>query len=338
MKILAIIGNGFDLGHDLPTRFDDFIHSNYNIFKTKYGVFSDGDNCWNEIEDKYAELLCEIIGEREDFDVIEEVDNIIQDYGFTEYGEVNYFCYTSDAFNDENKKIAFYIDLLNQFENDFQKYLCSFRTDDCVPYSMIKDILLSSNKIINFNYTKTLEEVYGIEDIVHIHGSIDDTIAIGCGSLEEAKTTAIDDRYPTIEMFSKDKHGLQEIMVYYEYDDDGNRFENHFIKSFFDEVSAKVSENEEETYKLIDAKSKSTLELRKKVIQDLRKEHYDLVYIIGHSLGDADKEVFDSINKDAKFIYFYHGNIESNRNFDIKKRIGELNWECEWISNKQVYH
>ena len=28
MKTLLLIGNGFDLGHGLPTRFDDFIDSN----------------------------------------------------------------------------------------------------------------------------------------------------------------------------------------------------------------------------------------------------------------------------------------------------------------------
>lgn len=40
MKILTIIGNGFDLGHLLPTSFDSFIQSNndYNKYDFLIGM------------------------------------------------------------------------------------------------------------------------------------------------------------------------------------------------------------------------------------------------------------------------------------------------------------
>lgn len=47
----------------------------------------------------------------------------------------------------------------------------------------------------------------------------------------------VDFEYPSIDSFEKRKYGLQEMMGYYEYDDEGNRFERTFIKRFFDEVN-----------------------------------------------------------------------------------------------------
>ena len=36
MRVLTIIGNGFDLGHGLPTLFDQFIEYNPSVYKSKY--------------------------------------------------------------------------------------------------------------------------------------------------------------------------------------------------------------------------------------------------------------------------------------------------------------
>ena len=54
----------------------------------------------------------------------------------------------------------------------------------------------------------------------------------------------VDFEYPSIDSFEKRKYGFQEMMGYYEYDDEGNRFERTFIKRFFDEVAVSVKENE----------------------------------------------------------------------------------------------
>ena len=46
------------------------------------------------------------------------------------------------------------------------------------------------------------------------------------------------------------------------------------------------------------------------MIATLGEEHYDRVYIIGHSLGEADYSVFDAINKDAEVVCFYYSEGE----------------------------
>ena len=101
MKILTIIGNGFDLGHSLPTAFDKFIYSNPAIFPSKYAIFKDGDGTWKMVEALYGEQLCEILNKRSWHDITEVVEQIIRNYGLNEYGEVDYFNFSSDAFEDE---------------------------------------------------------------------------------------------------------------------------------------------------------------------------------------------------------------------------------------------
>lgn len=341
MNVLTIIGNGFDLAHDLPTNFNDFVYSNFNVFSKKYSVFSSGDSTWNSTEEKYAKLLLEVMDERNCFDVLEEVDQIIQDYGLNEYGEVDYYNYSSNSFNETYEKIILYINLLKEFEIDFFKYLKTTCGDNrlvkIIPFKKVSKIITRSNKIINFNYTNTIEVVYKKKDVIHIHGSINDNIAIGSGALDDAKTSVVDYEYPTMKHFGKDKHGFAEMMAYYEENSEGNLVEHHFIKRFFDEVSAEISESEEELFELLDEKSKDSLEFRKQTIEILKNEHYDKVYIIGHSLGLADFEVLNAINSDAEVVCYYHGTKDGFDYMTKVERIKEYRWKCELESDVDIF-
>lgn len=326
MKILTIVGNGFDLGHHLPTSFDDFIQSNPAVFPEKYATFRGGDGTWKMVEALYGKQLCEILSERSWHDITEVVEQIIRDYGLNEYGEVDYYNFSSDAFEDEYQAIQFRVGLLTEFEKDFQKYLRE-RCGDAVlakikTHNSIRQILISSARIISFNYTSTIETAYGVFNIDHIHGRVDTSIAIGSGALDEAKRSLVDDEYPTIDKFGRDKYGLQELAGFYDYDDEGNRYPKVFIGRFFNEVAASAKERETEVFDLLDAKNKDALASRINTIDCLNKEYYDRVYIIGHSLGEADYSVFDAINKDAETVCFYYSNEEQKEMENILKRLG----------------
>ena len=127
--------------------------------------------------------------------------------------EVDYFGFSSDAFEDEYQAIHFRVDLLSDFEKDFQQYLLANCGDavlgKIVTYNNIRHILNASSRIISFNYTSTIETAYGVTNVDHIHGSVDTSIAIGSGALDEAKESLVDDEYPTIDKFGRDKYGLQ---------------------------------------------------------------------------------------------------------------------------------
>lgn len=338
MKTLTIIGNGFDLGHGLPTRFDDFINSNPILYREKYGMFSNGNNSWNEIESKYEDLLCSVMNERYLKDPTEELDRIRSEYGMNDYGEVNYYGYEYEGYDEEISKITDYIGLLEDFEHDFLKYLNKCCNDSILRTlkrkKHILEIIASSERIITFNYTHTLETLYGARNIIHIHGDIDDTIAIGSGALEEVKTSVIDDKYPQLDQFEKSKEGLIERMAYYTEDLDGRLVEDQYVRRFFDEIVVSATEKEESLFSLLDAKSKDSLAERQDVIDLMGSEYYDVVHIIGHSLGKADLNVFEAINKAAKIICYYH-DIEDCK---LKEAVlNSLGFNYEMVSDANLY-
>ena len=338
MKILTIIGNGFDLGHGLPTRFSDFISSNKDIFEEKYKVFKSGNDNWNEIEKRYGDLLCDIMSERSWVDTTEIVEKIINGYGLNEYGEVDYYNYNSDSFDEEYEHIRSFISLLTEFEADFLLYLKKACSDqeicNCRQRKEIKRILDSSTEIISFNYTRTIEILYGVQNVSHIHGTVNDNIAIGSGALDNAKESVVDIEYPTMDKFEKSKYGLQEMMQYYEEDMDGHLVEKHFIKRFFDEVVAASEKQEEELFDLLDEKSKDSLISRKNTIADLKNKQYDIVYIIGHSLEDADFSVLDAIDKHAEVICFYYDDEDERKK---KIHMEQLAWKYKLIPDKVLF-
>lgn len=338
MKILTIVGNGFDLGHHLPTSFDAFIQSNPSVFPKKYATFRGGDGTWKTVESLYGEQLCEILANRSWHDITEVVEGVIRDYGLNEYGEVDYYNFSSDAFEDEYQDIQFRVELLSEFERDFQQYLhekCGDAILRKIPtYDNIRQILTTSTRIISFNYTSTIETAYGVACVDHIHGSVDTSIAIGSGTLDAAKESLVDDEYPTIDKFGRDKYGLQEMMGYYDYDDEGNRYPKVFIERFFNEVAGSANERESEVFNLLDAKNKDALDSRISVIGSLGKEHYDRVYIIGHSLGEADYSVFDAINKDAEVVCFYYSEGEKGTMESVLKNLG---FKYVMVPNAEIY-
>ena len=337
MKLL-ILGNGFDLGHNLPTRFDDFIDSLPPLYKEKYRIFSNGDNSWNDVETKFEELLCEVMDSRSWQDLTEEVDRIRSEYGLNEYGEVNYYGYAFEGYDEELSEISDCISLLEEFEQDFLEYLRNHCADKMLKAlktkKAITQLILEVDKIITFNYTHTAEILYEPEKTIHIHGDIDDKIAIGSGALEDAKTSTIDFEYPQREKFSKDKYGLQEMMAYYTEDMEGNLVEDSFVKRFFDEVVAAAEEKETELFELLNVKSKDSLDERRDIVDLLKSERYEKVYIVGHSLGRADWSVFNSINKDALVIYYYH---EGDSIIEKQCILNELGFQYEMRPDTLLY-
>ncbi len=337
-NILVLIGNGFDLAHGLKTKYEDFIKTN-KIFKQKYSIFKTEKDEWNAIEGSYQDILIELMNARTWTDVTEIVEDIIDNYGFNEYGDIDYYGYKSEIYSEEYKQIEECIKLLEDFEYDFNLYLlreCSEeKINEKIVNPNIKNILEKADLVLSFNYTETAEILYENKKIFHVHGKLKDKIHMGSGALDEAKGSQLDINYPTSDKFGKDKYAFQELMRYYEYDENGERHENQIIKRFFDGVVESSTNREKQLFDLLDCKSKDSLTSRKKVIDKLIATHYDEVYIVGHSLGLVDKKIFDSINKDAKFICFYHG----DKDILYKKNIiNVLGWNCDLIDDKELFN
>lgn len=340
MKRLVIIGNGFDLGHGLKTRFSDFIASN-EIYPKRYEKLKgqDEEPDWNNVEDNFKYLLIETIEDRISFFLSEELENKIYEFGFDEYGDINYFTKDkSDNFDDEFNEILDDVNLLNNFEQEFLVYMnkeCApSRLRKLKPTKKIAEILKDTNLILSFNYTKLIEEVYHFDNVIHIHGVLENKdIFIGTESLQIYKKSVIDDTYPT-DIPCENKYDFQEKEKYYMDDGEGNDYLNQSYIDTFNNLKESNISKENDIFDLLDKKNKETLPLRKSVKERLKEEKYDEVYVLGHSLGDADFEVLNCINKNAKFYCFYYGD---KPNEVMKSTLKKLEVNAETISNGDLY-
>lgn len=154
---LYIIGNGFDLAHDLPTKFNpDFKkiaekheHENFwDIYQTNI------DDIWSDFENSLA---------HPDFNSLEDIFiGYEPDYSSDREGDRNRIIYQVES--NGNLSEALY-----EFANNAEKSLSNKQQNPS-----IEEILDSQGLYITFNYTHTLEYLYGIppENVLHIHGEV----------------------------------------------------------------------------------------------------------------------------------------------------------------------
>ena len=154
---LFIIGNGFDLAHNLPTSFDP----HFKNIARKY----EHDNFWDIYQS------CE-------YDIWSNFENLLGCPDFNTLVEI-FNGYAPDYYSDRESDrdgIIYQVELngnlqdaLCEFADNAEDSLCDIQAND-----FIEQILDSEGYYINFNYTHTLEEIYGIpcEQILHIHGEV----------------------------------------------------------------------------------------------------------------------------------------------------------------------
>lgn len=174
MKHLYIIGNGFDIHHCIPSRYKDFqkwlLENDEDIYYTVNEIIGDNEpTWWNEFE-----------------------TNLGNPFGVKQYTEnvafENQPDYGSDDYRDRDLYVAEYEverdlgSLITSLKNNFQKWASELPEGDGL-YSL--KIETKESIFMTFNYTLTLEKLYGIptDRILHIHGSALDqeSIIVGHG-------------------------------------------------------------------------------------------------------------------------------------------------------------
>ena len=167
---LFIIGNGFDLGHGLPTgywnfrtylenRYPDFLQSfeeHYDI----YPMMSDEEKqglLWNRFESNLANI---------------DEDSIINSCTSLDLGLESGDVGIKDKLYHHFLKEYSYIKKLSMY---LKRWVRTIRIHDCPPRTSLID-KNNGDQYITFNYTAVLENVYDIPPthIIHIHGSLRD--------------------------------------------------------------------------------------------------------------------------------------------------------------------
>lgn len=170
MKV-AILGNGFDLHHELNTSFNHF--RDY-LLKCSQGVIIN--------EDIEQLLRMDIINELDIF--IKKVDEIVTD----EDKEIDFETITWADFEAKFQRFVTKYGIQYNFsEFDgihrifcqmFEIYLKTLDTNTSPTYRQIREVLVTSDKILVFNYTNTYKKYLSEEEynnkVIHIHGNLEE--------------------------------------------------------------------------------------------------------------------------------------------------------------------
>lgn len=281
MATLYIIGNGFDLAHGLPTKFNHFRSFIYKQTSPRKGK-------QNMVRfDKYYPTLVAHQKRGTAWKNFEDAlgnPDVIEIYHSSTYN-------VEEAFTDENKqkRKILAVSSLESFQNEINEYLTKWI--ETIRYENIKHHPTfngtNDDWYISFNYTETLEEVYGIpnEHIIHIHGWIGESnpkliIGFSGGLMDDWRSDA------------------------HKYMD----FECEIFKEL-----TKIAENfVKRTDQII---KKHSLKLKQ-----LSKTNIDKIVVIGHSLGLVDRPYFEKVgemfpNAQWSFSYYSKGDKKNAQNF-----------------------
>lgn len=181
---LFIIGNGFDKAHNLPTGYEDF----YRYLARKDAALD---------ERALLDTLREHIGEAFDENNTFLWNDFEKRLGKADFQQDIFFP-SEDAYNqtedDTDKDPDYYsyqnivpLQALNNSENTlpeiFDRWISHVDIHQANPIAPFSEYInQGKSRFFTFNYTETLEELYGCCDVEHIHGRAGDgTVLVGHG-------------------------------------------------------------------------------------------------------------------------------------------------------------
>ncbi|PTU87345.1 hypothetical protein BUZ62_04635 [Staphylococcus pasteuri] len=203
MNKLFIIGNGFDISHQLPTTyadFRDFLISEYDLttfnFEEITGIspepieLPDGGIDYDE-KDIVKFLICLI--DKTDYSTENNWSKLEEDLAYLDFeelfpdredhldkdGDINYW-HVANINEDTSANL---IKPTIHIKKLFADWVQSIEVSDAKSKQDFKELINKSSLFLSFNYTETLEKVYQIknEDICYIHGNQYEEIQFGHG-------------------------------------------------------------------------------------------------------------------------------------------------------------
>lgn len=302
---LFIIGNGFDQGHLLPTKYEhfrDYLEKENWAFLTKleapYGFVPESR------EDFVKELLWkDFESNLSNVNEAEIVDGALSiDMGL-EGGDVD----IEDTLNQYWREQYEYIRHLNDYVYEWVK-----QVNIDIPKKTKYIDNTTDDLFLTFNYTLVLEKVYEVEpyQILHIHGSVNakeyGPPIIGHGNdknalLAKEKATKASENY-----WEKESSIYRTLAEYYQ---ETRKDVNYFINSnsgFFK-----------------------------------RLHNVEAVNVIGHSLGEVDMPYFRKVLQNTKsntlWNIYYHSEEEKDVLFQRALQIGIKEENIRPCSTKEFY-
>ncbi|MBO5426875.1 MAG: bacteriophage abortive infection AbiH family protein [Prevotella sp.] len=285
---LHVLGNGFDLYHGLPTRYGDF--HDFLVSHGETGLIDSLERYWGHSELLYGNFrhtlwsdLEEALGEYDVEDIMSDMFDghpFDIDHAGTSIGEV-------DAEVSEN-----FVPLRERLTGMFSSWVRSMDLSNISRKNL--DKFDPSGLFLVFNYTDTLEKVYGVpsSQVLHIHGDAGDTgdeLTVGHNNFY-TEVPQKDDFYDRTEY----QHQIASVINGL-YKDTAAIIARH--GNFFKSLSA-----------------------------------VDTVVVYGHSLAALDmpyfQEIHQNVRPNASWYISYHGDCVSDnaKSFASRLRINRVNY------------
>lgn len=313
MSALNIIGNGFDSYHGLPTAYYYFacyvLKNNeqlYDEMADMYGFSKgilnhatedlerkiDDQGYWSEFEKNIAFLSPNW------------VENSLQDDLFLEYDDA------VDLEIEKENRTADIKEILNQWVLD--------TVDKKSNYELIEKMLGKARRtfgdndlFVSFNYTHTLEEIYGIHNVLHIHGEasqlFDNGLIVGHGNDDVINRMA--KKIDQLELDDYDQPSRNRKIEY--------KFEKEILAGLRKPVGYCLS--------------KLMVYLKNASVPDV-------INVYGLSLGEVDIPYLQFINEKWsyckwKFSYYEDKDIEVIRNVADTLKLCDDQWSTFYFNN-----
>ena len=176
MRTLYIIGNGFDIAHGLDTRYwklREYIEERDPDFLMQFEELYD-IHPLDDTEYGYTETAQEQWNKAVNHNLWSEFEKFIGNPNITSMLELS----TSVTEGMPTYSIRSHMDIYWErhygFINKLHNYVKDWiETIDTSNVKIKKESLInSSDYFLNYNYTDLLEKVYGIENVLHIHGGV----------------------------------------------------------------------------------------------------------------------------------------------------------------------
>lgn len=282
---IFIIGNGFDLHHGIPSRYKDFgaflNREDRNIFDVVDRYFDIDESFWSDFETRLANF---------DMDrLTDDASAFLVSYGADDWSDSYHHDYQYEI---EQATLA----ISQKMRDYFSNWVRQLPIPTASTYS--KPLLnIDKNAVfLNFNYTSTLQSLYGIngKQILHIHGMADN----------ETRDIVLG-------------HGW----------DPGEKQSPYRIYVQPEDADIRVVEGQS----LIDEYFRSTFKPTEEIIKNnapffLSLKMINEVIVFGHSLSEVDLPYFEkiknSVSQDATWDVSFHSNGEDQKHTETLINLG----------------
>lgn len=289
---LVIIGNGFDIMHGVKSSYWDFqktIGKNSSLRYEMETYLDVPGDLWSNLEDSIGRLNYSMF-----------LNPTVLDMWLDDFGAYDPDAQAADFFAAVETAIGPTFNIPRELNQRFKKWIKTLTVEGTSrPFS----VLHGNYKVLSFNYTEFIEDLYGAKKVCYIHGCRKNRKK---GKPDEL----ILGHVPGLEEEQWDKVELKPIKF-------KNPYKRYIFESAMETAAREAAWYDESTTK----KCSEIIKKHSAFFEGLSA--IEEVYVIGHSLSEVDYPYFDEVNKycNAKWSIGYHSYEDMKRLVELVKRL-----------------